>query len=208
MHVVLLVEVVTEGVKARGSSPRLAILRLVLLISHPVDALSRLHPYVLSTELFSAEVLHEVFAGDEAALFICVLQQYLIELLDNCLHHFFEASRHRFFFLSIRADVLAELLVNFLYDSSQPILHVLVSELHLLIHLYSLFVQLLSRLDLDMKLVDFGVGGALPRHVLSILILLIRVLHLELVQFLSDLFIFMAQPIKFFFVLAHSVQQL
>ena len=125
---------------SRGSSARLTVLRLIFLISHPVDTLARLDPNVLSTELFRAEVLHEVFACDETAFLIRIFQQDLIELLDNGLHYFLEAGRHRFFFFSIRANVLAELLVNFLNDSCQPIFNVLVSELDLLVHLNSLFV--------------------------------------------------------------------
>ena len=140
MHVVLLVVGATKGIMSRGSSARLAILRLIFLIAHPVDTLTRLHPYVLSTELFCAEVLHEVFACDEPAFLIRILQQDLIELLDNGLHDFLEASGHRFFLLSIRTDVLAELLIDFLYNTSQPVLHVLVSELNLLVHINSLFV--------------------------------------------------------------------
>ena len=140
MPAVLLILVAAEGIMSRGSSARLAILRLIFLIPHPIDTLTRLHPNVLCTELFSAEVLHEVFACDETAFFIRVLQQNLIKLLDNGLHHFLEAGGHRFFFLSIRANVLAELLINLLYDTTQPILHVLVSELDLLGHLLCLFV--------------------------------------------------------------------
>ena len=118
MHVVLLIEVAAEGIMSRGSSARLSILRLIFLVAHPVDTLARLNPNVLSTELFGAEVLHEVFACDETALFIRIFQQDLIELLDNGLHHFLEAGSHRFFFIRILADVLAELLIDFLYDTS------------------------------------------------------------------------------------------
>ena len=140
MHVVLLVVSATEGIMSRGSSTRLAILRLIFFIPHPVDTLTRLYPNVLSTELFCAEVLHEVFACDEPAFLIRVFQQDLIELLDNGLHDFLEASSHRLLLLSIRSDVLAELLIDFLYNTSQPVFHVLVSELDLLVHLDSLFV--------------------------------------------------------------------
>ena len=59
-----------------------------------------------------------------------------------------------------------------------------------------------------MKLVDLRVGGPVTCHFLSILILLIRVLHLELVQFLSDLFMIMAQSVKLLFVLTYSMEQL
>ena len=118
MHVVLLIEVAAEGIMSRGSSTRLSILRLIFLVAHPVDTLARLNSNVLSTELFGAEVLHEVFACDETALFIRIFQQDLIELLDNGLHHFLEPSSHRFFFIRILADVLAELLIDFFYDTS------------------------------------------------------------------------------------------
>ena len=59
-----------------------------------------------------------------------------------------------------------------------------------------------------MKLVNLGVGGLVTCHFLSILVLLIRVLHLELVQFLSDLFMIMAQSVKLLLVLAYSMEQL
>ena len=140
MHVVFLIEVAAERIMSRGSPARLTVLSLIFLISHPVDTLARLDPNVFSTELFRAEVLHKVFTCDETAFFIRIFQQDLIELLDNGLHDFLEASGHRFFLLSIRTDVLAELLINLLYDTTQPILHVLVSELDLLVHLNSLFV--------------------------------------------------------------------
>ena len=55
---------------------------------------------------------------------------------------------------------------------------------------------------------DLRVGGSVACHLLSIWILLIRVLHLEFVQFLSDLLIIMAQSIKLLLVLADSVKQL
>ena len=59
-----------------------------------------------------------------------------------------------------------------------------------------------------MKLVDLRVGGPVTCHFLSSLILLIRVLHLEFVQFLSDLFIIMAQMIQLLLIDADSGKQL
>ena len=55
---------------------------------------------------------------------------------------------------------------------------------------------------------DLRVGGPVTCHLLSCFILLIRVLHLEFVQFLSDLFMIMAQSVKLLLVLAYSMEQL
>ena len=59
-----------------------------------------------------------------------------------------------------------------------------------------------------MQIVDLRVGGPIACHFLNILILLIGVLHLEFVQFLSDLLVIMAQSIKLLLVLADSMKQL
>ena len=67
---------------------------------------------------------------------------------------------HGFALFAEGSDLFAELLVNLFDDSVQPVAHVRVSEFDLLCHFRRFFVQFLSRLDLNMKLVDLGVGRA------------------------------------------------
>ena len=49
------------------------------------------------------------------------------------------------------------MLINLSDDTVEPVPYVLVSKLHLLANLNGFVIELLGRLDLDMKLVNFGI---------------------------------------------------
>ena len=116
------------------------------------------HSDVLGYELIRSEVIHEVLGSyGEAAFVITIFLKNLVEALYHSLHHFFEASVHRLVLLTVLTDVLAKLLINLSDDTVEPVSHVLVSKFNLLIDLSGFVIEFLSRLDLDMKLVDFGV---------------------------------------------------
>jgi len=158
VHVVILVHVVAEGVILGHSSTWLSILSLGIVITQSVVALRWLHTHVLLQEFFSGELLHEVLAGDKASFFISVLEQDLVESLDDGLHHLLKAEVHSLLLFVVLADCLSKLLVDFLDDSIEPVTHISVRQFHLLVHLSRLFVQFLRRLNLDVELVDLGVG--------------------------------------------------
>ena len=81
----------------------------------------------------------------------------LVEALNHSLHHFLETSVHCLVFFAVCTNVLAELLINLSDDTVEPVSDVLVSKLNLLVDLNGFVIELLGRLDLDMKLVYFGV---------------------------------------------------
>ena len=205
--VVVLVDVVPEGVVARNSGrARLAVLSLVVVLAGAFGTLGGFDADVLVEEFFRGEVVHEVLARDEAALLIGVLEHDLIQSLDQGLQHLLEAEAHRLLLLAVGPNFLPELLVNLLDDSAEPVADVLVSQLDLLVHVRCLLVQFLRRLDLDVQVVNLGVRRAAIGH-LAVGVL-VGILHLQLVQLLSDTFVLPPQIVQLVLVVTHRLQQL
>ena len=75
------------------------------------------------------------------------------------------------------ADVLAKLLVNLADHPIEPVLHIGVGQFDLLVHLDGLVVKFLRGLDLNVELVDLGVGRSTALNLYVGLL----VLHLQLV---------------------------
>ena len=182
MHVIIFIMCIAKRIMFGGSA-RLTILSLGVILTHPVMALGGLNTDILAEELISGEIVHEVLAGDEASLLISVFKDDLVKSLENGLHDLLEAEAHSLLFLVVSSNVLTELLIDLLDHAVEPVTHVGVGELDLLVHLSGLLVELLSGLDLDVKLVDLRVGRT-ALHDLDVLV--VRVLHLELVELLSD----------------------
>ena len=195
---------VPATVLARDASLAASILRLGIVLAHPVVALGRLDADVLLDELLRGKVVHEVLGCHEATLLVCILQQDLVQSLDDRLHDLLKAELHRPIFLLERTNVLAKLLVDLANDPVQPVFHVCVCELDLLAHLDRLVVELLRRLDLNVQLVNLRVGRATTLN-LNIGLL---VLHLELVELLGDLLVLVPQHVQLLLVVAHGLQQL
>lgn len=168
--------------------------------------LGGLHTDILLQEFLSGEILHEVFAGDETTLLIGVFEQDLVQALDDGLHDFLEAEMHRLLLFVVLANVLAKLLVNLLDHTVEPVSHIGVRQFDLLVHLSRLVVLFLGCLDLAVQLVDVWVGRA--THLDVAVLLLVRVLHLQLVEFLCDILVIMAKAVQLLLVVADSLQQL
>lgn len=206
MSVLVLIHVVSKCVVPRNRRARCSVVRLGIFFAQAIVANVRLDANVLVEELLGGELRLEVLRRDEATLLLGVFLHDLVEAFDDSVHHPLEAEVHRLVLLVILTDVFLELLVDLVDDSVQPVFHILVSELDLLFGLNGLLVELLSRLDLDVQLVNLWVARASARN-LEIGLLLI-VLHLELVKLLSDLLVLTAQPVQFLLVVADGMEQL
>ena len=207
VHVVFFVHVVPEGIVSARCCARLTVLSLCVVFTASVMTLSRLNSDVLRKELFRSEVVHKVLRCNEATILISVLEKDLIESLDHGLHDFLKAEEHCLFVLVVGADVLTELLVDLLDNTIEPVSHVRVSQVDLLAHLDGLVIQLLGSLDLDVQLMDLRIG----RSAVSLNLKLgmrVRILHLQLVELLSDLLVLTTKSVKFFLVFADSMEQL
>ena len=191
-------------VLSRDASLSSTILRLGIVLTHAIVTLRRFDSDILVEEFFCGKVVHEVLGGHEAALLVRVLQQDLIQALDDRLHDFLEAELHRPVLFIEGADVLAKLLVNLADHPVEPVLHICVGQLNLLIHLDGLVVELLRSLDLNVELMDLGVGRSTALN-LNIWLL---VLHLQLVQLLGDLLVLMSQHVQLLLIVADGLEQL
>ena len=191
-------------VLSRDASLSSTILRLGIVLTHAIVTLRRFDSDILVEEFFRSEIVHEVLRRDEATLLVRILQQYLIQALDDRLHDFLEAELHRPVLVIEGADVLAKLLVNLADHPVEPVLHICVSQLNLLIHLDGLVVELLRSLDLNVELMDLGVGRSTALN-LNIWLL---VLHLQLVQLFGDLLVLMSQHVQFLLIVADGLEQL
>ena len=121
---------------------------------------SRFNTNVFVQELFSGEVVHEVLRCHVSSLLLSILGKDLVKTLEDGLHEAVKSIMHGLVLFAEGSDLFAELLVNLFDDSVQPVAHVRVSEFDLLCHFRRLFMQFLSRLDLNVKLVDLRVGRA------------------------------------------------
>lgn len=189
----------------RGLAAWLSILSFGIVITCAVVTGSRLDTDVFVQELFSSKIVHEVFSSDIASLLVSIFEQDLVQTLDDSLHDFLKSEVHRLLLLVVGSNVLAKLLVNFLDDSREPVANIRVSEFDLLVHLSGLLVQFLGRLDLDVKLMDFGVLRATTLH-FEVILLPIVVLHLQLIELLSDLFILTSQVVQFVLIVTDGMQ--
>jgi len=189
----------------RGLAAWLSILSFGIVITCAVVTGSRLDTDVFVQELFSSEIVHEVFSSDIASLLVSIFEQDLVQTLDDSLHDFLKSEVHRLLLLVVGSNVFAKLLVNFLDDSREPVANIRVSEFDLLVHLSGLLVQFLGRLDLDVKLMDFGVLRATTLH-FEVILLPIVVLHLQLIELLSDLFILTSQVVQFVLIVTDGMQ--
>ena len=203
----IFVHVQAESIVSRHSAACtcLSVLSLGVISTITVVALV-LNTDVLVEELLSGKVVHEVLRSDEATVFISIFEQDLVKTFDDGLHDLLEAEVHCLFLLVVGTNIFAELLVNLLNDAVQPVTHVSVSQFNFFVHLDSLVVELLRRLDLDVQLVDLWVSRATSLNFK--VSLLVRVLHLQLVELLSHLLILTTKSIEFLLILAHCVQQL
>ena len=115
-----------------------------------------------------------------------------------------EAELHRPVLLLEGANILTELLINLADHPVQPVLDICIGQFNLLVHLNGFIVELLRGLDLDMKLMDLGVGGASSFN-LDIWLL---VLHLQLVELFCHLLVLMPQHVQLLLVVADGLKKL
>lgn len=205
---ILSVHVIVVGVVARDCAAS-AILSLGVVLTAAHVASSWLNTDVLLLEVFRGKLIQEVLLRDAATLFISILQQNLIEALNDSLHNLLEAETHSLFVLVVGSNVLLELLINLLNDPVEPVAHVSVSKLDLFGHFGILLVEFLGGLNLDVEMVNLGVSRAITTLInVNVGWLLIRVVHLQLVEFLRDLLVLAAQVVQLLFVLADGLQKL
>ena len=115
-----------------------------------------------------------------------------------------EAELHRPVLLLECANILTKLLINLADHPVQPVLYICIGQFNLLVHFDGFIVELLRSLDLDMKLMDLGIGGASSFN-LDIWLL---VLHLQLVELFCHLLVLMPQHVQLLLVVADGLKKL
>lgn len=95
-------------------------------------------------------------------------------------------------------------MVNFLDNSVEPVFNVSVDQVNFLGRFHDLVVVFLSALDLNVKRVDLRIDRASSFDSDGRLL----VLHLEIVEVLSDFFVIVTENVKLIFILADSLQKL
>lgn len=122
-------------------------------------------------------------------------------MLAHGVHDLLEAEGHRL--ISKLTNVFGELLVNFLCDAVGPRRHLILSELHLFIDLFSLLALFLGDLDGLVELGKFGCQLWLSGGINLVLLLILIVVHLQLLELLSPVLVVLAELVDLGFVLGH-----
>lgn len=117
-----------------------------VVVTATSDTRLRTHTHILLDEVLSRKVIHKVFRCDDAAVLIILLHNDLFELFTNNLHNLTEFEVHRFVLES--ADILVELLVEFLDHSRAPRLDLVIDEVDSLRY----YLGLVGKLPIILKL--------------------------------------------------------
>ena len=140
---IVIIDVITEDILSRCTYTTILCLCIICISQ---EILSWLHTDILVQEFLSRILIHEVTGIDKSSLFLLFLHEDLLELLDNGFLDFLEFKLHSLVHRALGYSLI-ELLINLRDDPMQPVVHLIKSELHLLVHINYLLIFLLLALE-------------------------------------------------------------